>query len=377
MGRQLFKVGSAGLAVLSLAISARSGLGQGPKSETRAALPVAAAGDQVILKREATRIEPAQKYRVTLSLEPVRTVTVTAPFDGVIRLADGAPNSRLQAQMEIARLDNTAARITVQRAEAALRIAIAEQKLAADQDELHKQLAQARVDLAKADVELAKHVLEQASLRTPFAGELQRLLVTEGQYVRTGDPIAVVVDQSKLRVEVPIERSQAVQGKSLPIKVESADVDGKIEAVLPLGDRFGAIRDVFESVAAATVVIDNSDGKFKPGQTVYVPLIPRQPVAEVPTSALGNVADGQRKIQVVRHSVIRDIPVVVMGSVGISRVFVSGAFAEGDEVLYESSHQLADGFVLKAAAAPVAAATPGGTAPAPTNPGATKPAVGF
>ncbi len=43
------------------------------------------------------------------------------------------------------------------------------------------------------------------------------------------------------------------------------------------------------SVASVVVVIDNSNDKLRPGQTVYVPLIPRQPVAEIPAGAIGNL----------------------------------------------------------------------------------------
>jgi len=57
--------------------------------------------------------------------------------------------------------------------------------------------------------------------------------------------------------------------------------------------------------------------------------------------------NGQRKVQVLRELVVRDLPVTLMGSVGVERVFVSGPFADGDEVIYESSHLLADGFPLK------------------------------
>jgi hypothetical protein len=185
-----------------------------------------------------------------------------------------------------------------------------------------------------------------------------------------------VVDTSRLRVEVPLERVAAVQGKTIPIKIESDEVDGKVDSVIPLGDRFAAIRDVFESVAAAILIVENSDGKYKAGQTVYVPLIPRQPVAEVPASSVANLPDGQRKVQVVRHSVVRDIPVILMAGVGSNRVYVSGPFAEGDEVIYKSSHQLADAFQLKpAAAAAAGSTTTGNTTTQPnTNTTVTKPA---
>src|SRR5258708_120635 len=80
---------------------------------------------------------------------------------------------------------------------------------------------------------------------------------------------------------------------------------------------------------AVVVVVDNSDGKVKVGQTVYVPLIPRQPVVEVPNSAIGNLSDGHRKVQVVRQFIVRDISVSLLGQVGSTRVFVSGPFADG------------------------------------------------
>jgi len=77
---------------------------------------------------------------------------------------------------------------------------------------------------------------------------------------------------------------------------------------------------------------------------------------------------------VVRQLVVRDIPVKLMGQVGSARIFVSGPFSEGDEVVYESSHQLGDGFQLKPSA--VAASSPPSGTPAqtPTTPPAGSPA---
>jgi RND family efflux transporter MFP subunit len=332
-------------------------------------LPVAAAGDQVIIKKEATHVLQPQSYRVSLWLEPIRSVTLTAPVDGIVRQADGKPNSRIQPQTEVVRLDNTVAKLKLKAAEAALAVATAEKKLSADKEEAQKSLADARVDVAKAEADLAKIFLEQLNVRAPFAGELQRILVTEGQFVRAGDPLAIIVDSSKVRVEVPMERAAANQGK-LSLKVESSEVDGKIDAVLPLSDRFKVLRDLFDSITSAIIVLDNPDGRLKLGQTVYVPLIPRQPIAEVPTSSIKNLPDGQQRVQVVRHLVVRDIPVLLMGSVGQGRLFVSGAFAEGDEVIYEASHQLSDAFQLK----PAAVATGGTTQPGSTQPGTAAPA---
>ena len=233
MTRQHIAFLGACLASCGLGFCLMNAWGQEAKTESRSdskgGTPVAAAGDTVIVKRAAMQIEPPHRYKVPLALEPIRSVTLTAPFDGIVRQADGKSTSKLQAQTEVVRLDTQVAKLNVQRTDSLLKIATAEQKQAADKDELQKTVAQARVEVAKAEADLAKHVLEQASVRTPFTGELQRMLVGEGQFVRAGDPLAIVVDSSRLRVEVPAERAQVAQGKTLSIKVESTEVEAKVE----------------------------------------------------------------------------------------------------------------------------------------------------
>jgi RND family efflux transporter MFP subunit len=380
MSRQYFAFACTCVVFCGLILLGREVISQEGRTDAKGALPVASAGDQVIVKKEATRVIEPHKYRVSLSIEPIQSVTLTAPFAGVVKQISSKPNAKVQAQSDLIRLDTTVPKLNVQRAEAAYKVAAAEQKLVADKDETQKALAQAKLDVAKAEVDLAKYYLEQTSIRAPFSGELQRNLVSDGQFVRAGDPVAVIIDVSKLRVEIPVERASLEAGKSFPLKIEDKEVDGKVDAVLPLHSRFDALRDLFESVASAVVIVDNPDGRLKPGQTVYVPLIPRQPVAEVPNASIGNLPDGQRKVQVVRQMTVRDVPVVLMGAIGSNRTFVNGPFAEGDEVIYESSHQLGDAFQLKPSVAAASAATgqgntsPTGAAP----PGATtKSRVGF
>lgn len=312
-------------------------------------LPMATTGDHVSIKREACRVIDAHKYRVPLSMEAIQVVTLVAPFDATVKTIAVKTNSKIQAQGEVVRFDNTVQKLQFNRAQAALKLAQLEQK-AAGKEEAVAALSQAKVDIAKIDVEITQAVLDQTSARAPFAGEVQRILVTEGQFVRGGDPVAVVADTSKMKVELPVDRSLAEIGKPFSLKIESSEVDGKIDSVLPLPSRFDVLRELFDSIASVVVVTENNDGKIKVGQTVYATMIPRQPVVEVPITSIGNLADGHRKVQVLRQSVVRDISVALLGQVGSNRVFVSGPFADGDEAIYESTHQLSDGFQLKTAA---------------------------
>ncbi|OYW18924.1 MAG: hypothetical protein B7Z55_09770 [Planctomycetales bacterium 12-60-4] len=202
---------------------------------------------------------------------------------------------------------------------------------------------------------------------------MRRILVVEGQYVRAGDPLVEVGDSSRVKVEVPTERSAATKGSQVTVKIESVEVQGVIEAILPLNPAFDPLRDLFESITSAVVVFDNADGRLFAGQTVYVPLIPRNPVVQVASSSILNTADGARKVQVLRGAVVRDLTVTLMGPVGIDRLYVAGPFSVNDEVIYETSHQLPDGFQLRPLTGTAATTTPaaGGTTPArPANTGA-------
>ena len=337
---------SVGVAMFSTELSVK-------KSFAQANVTQAVAGDMVSIKREACHLLDAQKYRVPLALEAIHTVTLVAPFDATINQLVLKTNAKIQPQSEILRFDNTVQKLQFARSQALLKLALLEQKLAG-KEEVPAALAQVRVDIAKIEVEISQSQLDLTTLRSPLAGEVQRILVAEGQFVRAGDPLAIVADTSKMKVEIPVERVLAEAGKTISLKIESFETEGRIEAVLPLLPKFDTLRELFDSIASTLVVVENSNGKWKVGQTVYVPLIPQNAVVKVPMTSIGNLTDGQRKVQILRQNIVRDIPISLLGQVGTTRTFVSGPFVEGDEVIYESTHQLNDGFQLKTAAGAIA-----------------------
>jgi membrane fusion protein, multidrug efflux system len=377
IGKRWCKTSLAGL--IGTAVTWNLALAQTPQApaaaDSKATAPVAVAGDQVVVKRESPRILPPQEYRVSLVLEPYTLVTLTAPHDGLVRQIAAKSGQKLIAQAELLRFDNTEARFRLQRAAALHKAATLEQKLAA-KDASQDELAKARVEAAKADLDLAQYHLDQTAVRAPLAGEVLRVLVSEGEYVRAGEPLIQFGDLTRMKVEIPVSRSEVQVDQTLAVNVDSAEVEAKVEAILPLAPRFDPLRDLFDSIASAVIVIDNPGGKLQPGQSVFVPMIPRQPIVQVASSAVGNLPDGQRKVQVIRASTVRDVPVQLLGGQGPTRTFVSGPFLEGDEVIYESSHLLADGFQLKSASLSSATgngpATAPGAPPTPSNPARNK-----
>jgi len=359
---------------------------QQPETTTPAADPAAAttadaaappagtaapeAGKPVVVQRKPVHLLPRERYQIPLALEAARTVRVLTPIGGTVREVRHKPGDKAEAQAESVRLDSVEQQLVLDRAKANYRAAQIELKRAQSGNDADLvELAEARLAAAKADLDLASFHLEQTSIRIPFNSEVFRVEVTAGQVVRPGDVMLTVGDTSQLKVELPVDRSGASLGLSTPFRVENADAQGKVESLLPPKPGFEPLRELVGSLATGVVLLENAGGKFKVGQTVYSPLVPRDPVVEIPNSAVANTPTGGRKVQVVRGNVVRDVPVEIRGGVGTDRSFVSGAFDDGDEVVVSTSHELPDGTLLRPHVGPVGngagtTAESGSTAPA-------------
>ena len=353
-----------GTAVLALAALVGSGglvLAQ-PKPATpkapgtvnvQDAKPADAGPDTVQIKREAMKLIDPKTYHVGLHLEPVESLALAAPMDAVVSSVAVQSGQKVDAQVEVVRLDKTELDLQVERAKADVRATTVElRKAKAGKDADAIELAEARHAATEAILKLAQHRLDRIAVRTPMAAQVFRIHVVPGQVVRAGEPLVQVGNTKQLKVEIPVDRKEAAPGKAIAIKIEDQTIQAKVRDLLPLAPRFEPIRDLVDSAASAIVIIDNDKGTFSAGQTVYASLIPRNPVTEVPNTAVANTADGGRRVQVVRDDVIRDIPVQILGQIGADKTFVAGAFASTDELIASASKELADGTRVKMMSAP-------------------------
>jgi len=304
----------------------------------------AAERDQVVIDRKSLHLIDPKAFRASLQLEPIRFVKLASSMAGMVRSVLLEPGAKVQSQSEAIRLDDTEQLLLVDRAKANHKVAQIERRRAKKQnDDDLVELAEAKLAAAKADLDLAKYRHRRASIRVPFAGEVFRVHVLDGQLVGVGEPLMEIGDTSRLRVELPVDRLRVKAGDVIDLKLDLGTVRGTVKRIVPLAERFETLRELVGSVASAIVVVENSDGKYKAGQTVYSEIIPRQYIAEVLNRCLGNIPDGRRKVQVIRKGVIRDVTVTLLGQVGEDSVYVTGAFDTGDEVILHSSKHLSDG----------------------------------
>jgi len=362
--RQFLAISLTALAAVSISVTALSSADSKSAAKRRATSAKSAAASpaevsespapessgtptEIVIHRRRIHLRAPDKYQVSMHLDPIRTVRLAAPFDGTVRAILHKPGERVDSGTEVVRMDTTEKQLRLERAKALYKAAQLEDEHATGAA-WSKPLAAARLQAAKADLDLAVYWVEQGGIRAPFNSEVLRVEVSEGQIVRMGDPLVTVGDTASLTVEMPVDRNATRAGQPTEIKVEDRSIPATVEAILPLAPRFEPLRDLVPSAASAVVILPNVDGRLRPGQTVFSPLIPRDVIADVPNSCIANAADGTHKVQVLRDNVVRDVPIATLAAVGPDRSFISGAFDPTDEVIESASRELADGTVVRA-----------------------------
>ncbi|RLS55536.1 MAG: HlyD family efflux transporter periplasmic adaptor subunit [Planctomycetota bacterium] len=310
---------------------------RGAGDEAKPESPALVAGRPVVIDRTPVLFRDPLKYQVNLHLAPTRQVTLAATVDGVVIGVLTQLGQAVPAQGEVLRLDSRADQLRVQRAAASLKAAKAD--LAAG----GKGGAEARVQVAEADLALAELEANQASIRSPFPGQVVAIHVIDGEYIRAGQPLVTVIDPTQFFVEAPVDGRSTKPGDAIELQVEGDVVSAKVAVILPLTASLDSLRELFPSPATGRIILENPTGQWRSGQTVYSGMIPRQPVAEVPTTALRNAEQGGRQVQVIRDGFVRDVPVQLLGQIGADFQFVSGRFSSTDELVLKSSELIVDG----------------------------------
>jgi len=330
-----------------LAAQVRTQPAQPPDAQATEKTEAEPAPERVIIERATLNLIDPKVYQVPLRLLPSNYITVVSPATGVISSFSVRPGDRLSAQSELFRLDNEIPELQVQQAQAeveARKARLAQAKRGADADA--KLAAEAELKAAEVGLQIAKARLEKTIIRTEQPTEVFRTYAVKGELVTLYQKVVDIGDPNTMTVEIPVDRADVAQDGTVSIKIEDQEVEAKVVAILPPAKEFEPLRDLFDSLASARLEIDNRDKKLKAGQAVYVSSIPRETVAEVSNSTIISSEEGQRKVQVIRKHVVRDIPVTVLAPVGADRSYISGQFQAGDELIHTTSIPLADGTQL-------------------------------
>ncbi len=211
--------------------------------------------------------------------------------------------------------------------------------------------ARVRAQVARANADMARKRYEDTSVRAPYTGEVVQRLVSPGDYVRTGQPLFVLVDARRLRLKLAVPEMDYARirpGQAVEVRLDALPgqtVTGRVYRVTPAVDP--ASRTV-----PVEVLIENPDGRVRPGMFAHarLDLGMEAPRVTLPASALQAVPGGIQKVYVVEGDTVRERRVEVAFYVGDRVVLRSGVQA-GERVVAPVPPTIWDGMAVRIVAA--------------------------
>ncbi len=302
------------------------------------------------------------------SIESRDMVQVTAQVEGVatdVRFREG---DHVSSATVLLRIDPDRHRVEAERARALKEQATAElgraqadlqrrESLAASQLLSTEELTRSRgenarldaaVDVAKAAYEIALQDLRRSEVRPPIAGVINTRTVDTGQFVRTGDVLATIVDASRLRLRFKLSEGESLRAK------EGGAVGFR---VAPLGPKdFGAkiyhvgrVADPTTRQVEVLAWVDPAP-ELKPGFFAEVTLEGerKDDALVIPESAVQASERGFVTYVVDDKKTARVRPVGLGLRTGTGVVEILSGLKAGEVVVSEGSDRLADGMTVEA-----------------------------
>ncbi len=259
---------------------------------------------------------------------PARRVNLAAETEGRVEVINARRGEVLRKGDPILTLDLRDRQARVRQTEASVREHEAAYKgqssLQTDGYVSEAQIAEtlAKLESARAELLRARIDLDNRVIRAPFDGVIEDREVENGDFVRSGDPVATFVDNLTLIVTGSLAENDvanvAVGDTAMAKLVTGEEVRGIVRFVSPVAD---------ESTRTFTVEleIDNSEGSLAAGVTAEMALNGGEVLAYQMSPALLTLdADGEIGIMTVdAGSRARFVPVQIEKSTGAG-VWVSG-----------------------------------------------------
>ncbi|AOY90380.1 efflux transporter periplasmic adaptor subunit [Marinobacter salinus] len=210
------------------------------------------------------------------------------------------------------------------------------EQIAARRDALKASVATAEAALAE-----ATQLLDESSLRAPFAGRVEALLVEPDEFVAAGQPVMRISSPKGREVEVRVPAyllQHVVLGEALPVwSVQDRSQPPHTGSVVEIAQA-GAIRGELHPVLVSVPV-----NTLEPGEPVEVGITPtRLSATTVPLLSVIRTAKGTGVFRV-RNRVASRIPVKVERVVGERVVVQADDLSPGDQVVYAGMARLTDG----------------------------------
>jgi len=330
------------------ALSLAQACGRGDAGDARVLVPVSAAA--VVRDTMPMIVDVVGVLRPS----PGHAALLTAPVAGTIRRAVAQVGEHVAAGTLLVDIDAPELAANAERTALAAEVAAQDarrQQSLLDQGVTARRTVEekdAQARSAQAEATAAGAMLARASVRSPIAGEVQRIFVQPGERVEAGAPLAEVVDRHSLDLVGAVPAPQLAKlraGQSVQIEAEGfpSGASGRVHAVAPALDSASHSGQVIIRVASGAELPSGL------GATARVRTGLLRDALIVPDSALVVVGGTQSIFVVGADSVVHVFPVTVLAQAR-GRAAIQGDIAPGARVVTAGAWGLADG--MRVAPAP-------------------------
>lgn len=197
-------------------------------------------------------------------------------------------------------------------------------------------------DVARARLASAELELDKSRVRAPWAGRIAARRVEVGDYVVPGQPVAELVDISRLKVRAPARAADApflAVGAPVTIRVDAFPGETFPGHVA----RIDAELDPESRTLTLEVEIANPGERLRPGLPARLELTKQtlERAFVVPLAALVDFEEG-KVVYVVRDERAERRPVRLGPAIG-DRIVVEDGLVPGDRLVVEGQTQVSDG----------------------------------
>jgi membrane fusion protein (multidrug efflux system) len=301
------------------------------------------------------------KYKSSGSLVPITRPSIKATTNGRITQVNAYDGQAVRAKQILATMDNSKQRIAYLQALAKVKSARARltekqleaksttlllkkhvvSKLKAAQVEASAQVAKAEVNEANQNLLQAENLLQDTIIRSPINGHVQKVLISEGDYVTQGATMFQLIDHSLLQARLSFSQTKANDLKVgqrvhlLSPATPGKEYVGQITAVTPSINPDNRTVDV--------IVTFNSDNLWKSGASINgsVYLEKSNSVYIVPVESLVLRGDGTLLFTVKDGKAIRHDATIVEEQQGYAAVTAN--IKDGDKIVTHGAHYLSPG----------------------------------
>ncbi|WP_283176476.1 efflux RND transporter periplasmic adaptor subunit [Gemmobacter sp. 24YEA27] len=307
----------------------------------------------------AVNAEPVQPVTWEPGIDAIGTslsrqgVDLAIESGGLIRAVQFAANDKVTEGQMMILIDDDSEKAQLGSAEAALKVARAEESRARTLSDrgvgaaTTLESAEAQVESAAAQVAIAQTALDRKTLKAPFAGVIGIPRVEVGQYVSAGEIYATLQDLSRMRVDFSVPEQQLAvlkMGGAVTVTSEVGDFSatGTITGIEPRVDpntRMVSVR----------AEVENLSGGLVPGQflRVRITLPKEEGVIAVPQTAVSSSLYGDTIYVIQDGETAEEQKVeqvfVKLGRRAGGRIEVTEGIKAGDLIVTSGQNRLTSG----------------------------------